>query len=89
MAKWKKRTAVAELPTGPRQPRSIVFSSEHEAAIVAFRTHTQLSLADCLYALHPTGDNVTGLRQIAECDVIGRFDHDSRICSAQCCEQSA
>ncbi len=81
MAEWKKQTAVAELPTDPRRSRSIVLSSEHEAAIVAFRTHTQLSLADCLYAFHPTADNVTGLRQIAECDVIGRFDHDSRICS--------
>lgn len=66
VAKWKKRTAVAELPNGPRQPRSIVFSSEHEAAIVAFRTHTLLSLDDCLNELQPTGDNMTGLRQIAE-----------------------
>lgn len=66
VAKWKKRTAVAELPTGPRQPRSIVLSSEHEAAIVALRTHTLLSLDDCLNALQPTGDNMTGLRQIAE-----------------------
>jgi len=37
VAKWKMRTSVADLPTGPREPRSTVLSVEEEAVIVAFR----------------------------------------------------
>jgi hypothetical protein len=33
VAKWKKRTSVADLPTGPRTPRSTVLSIEDEAVI--------------------------------------------------------
>ncbi|WP_075293398.1 DDE-type integrase/transposase/recombinase, partial [Pararhizobium arenae] len=54
VAKWKKRTSLADLPTGPKEPRSTVLSVEHEAVIVAFRQHTLLPLDDCLYALQPT-----------------------------------
>ena len=54
VAKWKKRTSVADLPTGPRTQRSTVLSIEDEAVIVAFRRHTLLPLDDCLYALQPT-----------------------------------
>src|SRR5690606_34903319 len=54
VAKWKKRTSVADLPTGPKDPRSTALSSEEEAIIVAFRKHTLLPLDDCLYALQPT-----------------------------------
>lgn len=59
VAKWKKRTSVTDLPTGPRQPRSSVLSVEEEAVIVAFRRHTLLPLDDCLYALQPTIPNLT------------------------------
>jgi hypothetical protein len=31
--KWKKRTSVADLPTGPRTPRSTVLGVEDEAAV--------------------------------------------------------
>jgi hypothetical protein len=31
--KWKKRTSVADLPMGPRTPRSTVLSVEDEAAV--------------------------------------------------------
>ena len=31
VAKWKKRTSVADLPTGPKEPRSTVLSIEEEA----------------------------------------------------------
>jgi hypothetical protein len=31
--KWKKRTSVADLRTGPRTPRSTVLSVEDEAAV--------------------------------------------------------
>ena len=59
VAKWKKRTAVADLPTGPREPKSTVLSDEEEAVIVAFRRHTLLPLDDCLYALQPTIPRLT------------------------------
>jgi transposase InsO family protein len=54
VAKWKRRSSVADLPTGPREPRSSVLSIEDEAIIVAFRRHTLLPLDDCLYALQAT-----------------------------------
>jgi len=54
VAKWKKRTSVADLPTGPKEAHSTVLSLEEEAIIVAFRRHTLLALDDCLYALQPT-----------------------------------
>src|SRR6478752_7402105 len=59
VAKWKKRTSVADLPTGPKEPKSTVLSLEEEAVIVAFRKHTFLPLDDCLYALQPTIPNLT------------------------------
>ena len=59
VAKWKKRTSVSDLPTGPREPSSTVFSIEEEAIIVAFRRHTLLPLDDCLYALQPTIPHLT------------------------------
>jgi hypothetical protein len=54
VAKWKKRSSLADLPTGPKNPHSSVLSLEEEAIIVAFRKHTLLPLDDCLYALQPT-----------------------------------
>ena len=54
VAKWKKRTSVTDLPTGPTEPKSTVLSVEDEAVIVALRRHTLLPLDDCLYALQPT-----------------------------------
>jgi hypothetical protein len=50
----KGRTSVADVPTGPKEPRSTVLSVEEEAVVVAFRKHTLLPLDDCLYALQPT-----------------------------------
>jgi hypothetical protein len=47
----EKGTSVADLPTGPRDPKSTVLSGEDEAIIVAFRQHTLLPLDDCLYSL--------------------------------------
>src|SRR6187402_3229413 len=59
VAKWKKRASVADLPTGPKAPRSSVLSIEEEAIIVAFRRHPLLPLDDCLYALQPTIPHLT------------------------------
>src|SRR6202162_1210732 len=54
VAKWKGRTSVADLPTGPREPKSTVLTAEGEAVVAAFRRHPLLPLDDCLYALQPT-----------------------------------
>ena len=59
IAKWKARTSVSDLPTGPKQPRLTVLSAEEEAVVVAFRRHTLLPLDDCLYALQPTIPHLT------------------------------
>ncbi|MCF1447963.1 helix-turn-helix domain-containing protein, partial [Agrobacterium vitis] len=59
VAKWKKRTSVADLATGPKEPHSTVLILEEEAVIVAFRRHTLLPLDDCLYALQPTIPHLT------------------------------
>ena len=54
VAKWKRRTSVQDLSTGPKEPKSTVLSLEEEAIIVAFRRHTLLPLDDCLYSLQAT-----------------------------------
>src|SRR5665647_1653361 len=59
VAKWKKRTAVAGLPTGPNEAKSTTLSIEEEAIIVAFRRHTLLPLDDCQYALQATIPHLT------------------------------
>ncbi|EJT02527.1 integrase, catalytic region, partial [Rhizobium sp. CCGE 510] len=59
VAKWKKRTSLVDLPTGPKTPHSTTLSLEEEAVIVAFRRHTLLPLDDCLYALQPTISHLT------------------------------
>ena len=59
VAKWKKRSVTADLPTGPKDPKSTPLSLEDEAVIVAFRQHTLLPLDDCLYALQATIPHLT------------------------------
>ena len=59
VTKWRKRTSVSDLPTGPKKPRSTILSVEEEAAVVATRRHTLLPLDDCLYALQPTIPHLT------------------------------
>lgn len=59
VAKWKKRTAVNDLPIGPKDAHSTVPGIEEEAIIVAFRRHTLLPLDDCLFALQVTIPHLT------------------------------
>src|SRR5829696_5865105 len=59
VAKWKRRTSVADVRTGPKEARSTVLSIEDEAVVVAFRRHTLLPLDDCLYALQATIPHLT------------------------------
>ncbi len=59
VAKWKRRSSVVDLPTGPKEPKSTVLSIEEEAIVVAFRRHTLLPLDDCLYALQATIPHLT------------------------------
>src|SRR5215203_2660789 len=58
VAKWRKRSSVADRRTGPKNPRSTV-PPEDEAIVVAFRRHTLLPLDDCLYALQATLPHLT------------------------------
>ncbi len=44
VAKWKRRTSVTDVRTGPKEPRSTVLTIEEEAVVVAFRKHTLLPL---------------------------------------------
>src|SRR5215472_7455777 len=37
VAKWKQRKTVGDFPTGPKEAKSTVLSTEEEAVIVAFR----------------------------------------------------
>ena len=53
VAKWKKRPAVQDERTGPKQPRSTVLSLDKEAIVVAFRRHTLLPLDDCSMLSRP------------------------------------
>ena len=59
VAKWRKRTSVADLPTGPKDAKSTVLTPDEEAIIVAFRRHTLLPLDDCLYSLQPSIRHLT------------------------------
>ena len=59
IAKWKQRSSVYDLPTGPKQAKSTILTSEDEAIVVAFRRHTLLPLDDCLYALQATIPHLT------------------------------
>ena len=54
VAKWRGRATVADLKTGPKEPRSTVLSEAEEAMVVAFRRHALLPLDDCLDALQPS-----------------------------------
>src|SRR3954468_13147526 len=51
--KWKGRSSVAEMRTGPTQPRSTVLSGEEEAIVVAFRRHTRLERVETIEAVAP------------------------------------
>src|SRR6516162_9870899 len=44
VAKWRSRKSVADLRTGPKEPRSTVLTVEEEAVVVAFRRHTHRSM---------------------------------------------
>ena len=72
--KWRNRSSVTDLPTGPKKPRSTVLSVEEEAVVVAFRRHALLPLDDCLYALQATIPHLTRSslhRCIAACNATG------------------
>ncbi len=54
VARGKKRTAVKNLPIGPKDAHPTVLSIEDEAIIAAFRKHTLLPVDDCLHARQAT-----------------------------------
>ena len=51
--KWKGRSSVADLRTGPKERRSTTLSAEDEAIVVAFRRHTLLPLDDAFMPFRP------------------------------------
>ena len=59
IAKWKRRTPTADLPTEPTIARSTVLSIAEEAVIVAFRQQTSLPPDDCLDTLQATIPHLT------------------------------
>jgi transposase InsO family protein len=59
VAKWKKRSSVDDLRTGPKDPRWTVLSVEDEAVIVAFRRYILLALDNTLYAQQTTIPHLT------------------------------
>lgn len=59
VAKWKRRAAVSDMPTGPKDPKSTILTGEEEAVVIAFRRHTLLPLDDCLYSLQATIPHLT------------------------------
>lgn len=44
VAKWRKRSSVADLPTDPKEPKSMVLSTEDDAIVVTLRRHTSCRL---------------------------------------------
>src|SRR5437868_6239333 len=48
VAKWKKRSSVADLSTGPKQPASTVLSIEEEAMVIAVGTPYCRSTTACM-----------------------------------------
>lgn len=59
LAKWRERTTVEDLKTGPKIPHSTILTEAEEAMVVVFRRHTLLPLDDCLYAMQPTIPHLT------------------------------
>ena len=58
MAKWRKRTSVADLPAGPKDAKSTVLTAGEEAIIVGFRRHTLLPPDGLSYS--PTLGQISG-----------------------------
>ena len=58
VAKWKKRDHVHDLRPGPPSASKSLTRSQ-EAAVIAFRKHTLLSLDDCFYALRDSIPHLT------------------------------
>ena len=48
MAKWRKRRSVADLPTGPKTPRSTVLSVEEEGRQSESHPHCRRDIANAL-----------------------------------------
>ncbi len=68
VAKWRERTTVEDMKTGPTEPRSTVLTEAKEAMIVAFRRHTLLPLDDlplCSVVLNPSPDAISAVLLLA------------------------
>ena len=82
VAKWKRRTSVTDLPTGPKDVRSTVLSIEEEAIVVAFRKHTLLPMDGIEHRLtkikHPwTNGQVERMNRTIKEATVKRYHYDS------------
>ena len=57
--KWRERTTTADVPMGPKAPKSTVLTPAEEAIVVAFRQKTLLPLDDVLGCLKDTIPNLS------------------------------
>ncbi len=80
VTRWRKRISVADLSTGPREPRSTVLTVRDEAVIVVFRRYTLLPLDNCLYALQSMIPQLTrsSLHRYLQRRSIGGLPHVSK-----------
>ncbi|GAA0318664.1 hypothetical protein GCM10009087_31310 [Sphingomonas oligophenolica] len=76
VAKWKKRTAVQDLPTGPTDIHSFVLNIEEEAIIVAFYNVAGSNGNAHLQAMHPQTNQGICADAIASMEGISREQLD-------------
>src|SRR3546814_11675729 len=67
VAKWRKRTTVEDLKTGPKAPHSTTMTAAEEAMIVAFRRHTRFMLDARSYALQRSEGGRVGNGGVSTC----------------------
>jgi hypothetical protein len=72
VAKWKRRTSIADPPTGPKDAKSTMLSIEEEAIIVAFRRAAARRLPVCASADHPA-PNAVVIASLPEAPRLGRL----------------
>ena len=62
VAKWRRRTSVADLPTGPKDAKSTVLTPDEEAMIVAFRRHRECPEVCVSAPVHAVSDTQAAKR---------------------------
>ena len=71
VAKWKTRTPVADLPSGPKDARPTDPGPDKKTMVVVFRRHGPLPPADCPHAVQPM---ILHLRRSSPHRCLRRYD---------------